>query len=217
MFGKLIKAISGSQKTEEAALPTVLDLTIGRTVQVDRLALDLLPDDLLFELEVPTLAITAQGLIDLTDDAEHAWVHRFYTDDDVMLQIMTGDRDGTSIREIALMVPLQSVYPEGKPAWDRWNARITAETFTTEDGTRFERAWFDDQPGSAEPVCFWEEIADDRDMSELRRIYQRSMMYIRNVGDTEELLLAITQEPEEGDNTGELMVGIALKQTDIGL
>jgi len=215
MFGKLFKGLRGAGAEAPSSLPMVADITIGRTVLIDRLALDLLPDTLVFELDQPVLPITAQGLIDLTSDADHAWVHRFYTDEDVMLQIMSVDRAGETIREISLFVPLKSYFPSDDVAWRSWASRLSAETFTTDEGVRFERAWFDDQPGPAEPVCFWEEITDDRQMTETRRIYQRSMLFVRAIEDSEEFLLAITQEPEQGDHTAELMIGIPLSRTAI--
>lgn len=220
MFGKLIKALGGTKEEDDGpGLPVVDGITIGRTVLVDRLVLDLLPAGGLFALDQPTLPITAQGLVDLTSDADHAWLHRFYTDDDVMLQIMSSDRDGSQIREISLFVPWRSSLPGTEEAWTRWATRLSAASFTTDEGVAFERAWFDAQPGPADPVCFWEEIADDREMHELRRIYQRCMLFARRLDEdgTEEFLLAITQEPETGDASAEIMIGIPLNRSALTL
>src|SRR5688572_4684428 len=90
MFGKLFG--SGKKPAEPVrALPVIRNVTIGRTVILDPLIWRRHGGDLKFELDRDTLEITAQGVIALDDGA---FVHRFYTDDHLMLQVVSDDRDG---------------------------------------------------------------------------------------------------------------------------
>jgi hypothetical protein len=61
-------------------------------------------------------------------------------------------------------------------------------------------------------VKFWESVYDDRRMTTQRRIYQTCMLFARELpGEARELLLAIEMEPDGGDLTHEVMVGIPLE------
>ncbi|MEO8114880.1 MAG: DUF2491 family protein, partial [Phenylobacterium sp.] len=78
----------------------------------------------------------------------------------------------------------------------------------------YRRFWFGDADVRQDPVSFWESVYDDREATTARRIYQTCMLFARALpGDGRELLLAIEMEPEGGDLTNEVMVGIPL---DIG-
>lgn len=211
MFRKLARMLGGSDN-ETPALPVIDGLTIDRTAIIDALMLKTRSTDNLFELEHNTLTIEAQGLVDLSNDAESSYIHRFYTDDDVMIQILTSDPAGQNVTERSLFVPLASFYPSAAKGMKQWIHDLGNPSLETEDGTRFERAWFDRQDARVDLVTFWENIYDDREMSTVRRIFQRCMLFIRE-GD--ELLLAIIQEPESGDATIEYMIGIPLSPNDI--
>ena len=69
-----------------SALPAVEGVTIGRTVSLDPRAWQRYGDETYFALDRYELTITAQGLIRL-DDGSH--LHRFYTDEEIMLQAVS--------------------------------------------------------------------------------------------------------------------------------
>ncbi len=86
-----------------------------------------------------------------------------------------------------------------------------APSFTSEGLPDYRRFWFADEAGAQEPVSFWENVYDDRAAATARRIFQTCMLFARDLpGDGRELLLAIEQEPEGGDLTHEVMIGIPL-------
>ena len=72
-------------------LAVVRNITVGRTVALDPLAWRRLGDETHFSLDRDALEITAQGVVRLDDGP---FVHRFYTDDHVMLQAMSDDAGG---------------------------------------------------------------------------------------------------------------------------
>ena len=80
MFRKLFGR--NERAAPEARLATVRNITVGRTVALDPLAWRRLGDETRFALDRDVLDITAQGLVSL-DGGQY--VHRFYTDDHVML------------------------------------------------------------------------------------------------------------------------------------
>lgn len=218
MFGKL-KSLMKSGK-EPDLVPEIESVTIGRTVLIDQLVLDLLGESTHLELASATLPITAQGLVNLSTDGETTYVHRFYTDDDVMFQVMTDALDGGNVQEISVFTPFDSAYPNTKARWKEWEDLIKAERFETDDGSVFERVWFEGEPGPAELVRFWETIYDDREKTGSRRIFQSCMLFARELESetvSDEFLLAIIMEPENGDKTVELMVGIPLASTDFNV
>ncbi|MBC7667116.1 DUF2491 family protein [Caulobacter sp. DWR2-3-1b2] len=210
MFGKLF----GRKDTAPvSALPAIRNVTLGRTVWLDTLAWRRLGDDLKFTLDTDTLEITAQGLIELR---EGGFVHRFYTDDNVMFQAVTDDREGQRVTDITVFIPWDSAYPGGKADEEAWAKRLRARTFTGPGLPEYRRDWFGDEAESQEPVAFWEDVHDDRDGIPDRRIFQTSMLFSRDLpGDGRELLLAIQQENENEDTrqrevSFEIMIGVAL-------
>src|SRR5262249_23593097 len=91
-----------------AELPVVRNVTIGRGVRLDPLAWRKLGSDAKFSLNTDTLEIVAQGQIDLGADG---YVHRFYTDDDVMLQVVSPDAEGRHAEDFTLFIPWSSAWP----------------------------------------------------------------------------------------------------------
>lgn len=207
MFGKLFGSDRG--RGEHQQLPVVRDITIGRSVVLDTLAWRRLGADLRFTLDRDTLAITAQGRIALEDGA---FVHRFYTDDHVMLQAVSDDAEGQLANDFTLFTPWRSDYPANERERRVWDVRLRAPYFEDEGLPLYHRFWFD---GDAEqpPVTFWEEVFYDRaSTSPAARLYQSCMLYSRELADEgRELLLAITVEPEKGDLSHEIMVGVPLQ------
>lgn len=190
------------------AIPVVRNITIGRSVRLDPLAWRRYGADTKVQLRGDALGIVAQGLIDLGADG---FVHRFYTDDDLMLQMVSPDPQGQQADDFTIFVPWASAYPPDARARREWADRLRARTFTDRGLPEYRRFWFGDADERQDPVSFWEEVYDDREGRQVRRIYQTCMLFARDLpGDGRELLLAIEMEPEGGDLTHEIMVGIPL-------
>jgi len=187
----------------------VRNVTVGRTVVLDPLAWRRLGPGAAFSLDRDTLEITAQGLIKL--DAG-GYVHRFYTDDHIMLQVVSEDPEGTQPDDFTLFAPWSSRYPDNAQAKSEWLSRLGAASFKEPGLPEFQRFWFAEEPGVQSPVSFWEEIFDDREASKpYARIFQRCMLFAREIGDEgRELLLAIAQETEGGELSHEIMIGAPL-------
>ncbi len=197
----------------EAGVPVVRHVTIGRTVMLDTLAWRRFGDSGHFTLDRDTLQIVAQGLVTL-DGGD--FVHRFYTDDDIMFQLVSNDRAGTDVTDITLFIPWDSAYPGSAGERSAWLRRLSAPTFQAPGLPVFQRFWFGEDAGEQPPVTFWEDIHDDRDGRVDRRIFQTCMLYHREVGaaglgEGRELLLAIEQEAEGEPVSHELMLGVPLE------
>lgn len=202
LFGGKKGAVGGP------AIPVVRNVTIGRTVRLDPLAWRRYGADTRVRLNTDTLGIAAQGLIDLGADG---FVHRFYTEDDLMLQMVSPDPEGREAEDFTLFVPWSSAYPPDARAKRQWADRLRARAFVADDLPEYRRFWFGDADERQDPVSFWEEVYDDRSGRDPRRIYQTCMLFARDLpGEGRELLLAIEMEPEGGDLTHEIMVGIPL-------
>jgi hypothetical protein len=206
----IFRGLFGGKKDEAraSAIPVVRNVTVGRSVRLDPLAWRRYGGDTHVKLRVDVLNIVAQGLIDLGADG---FVHRFYTEDDLMLQMVSPDAAGQEADDFTLFVPWASAYPPDARARREWADRLRARTFTADDLPEYRRFWFGETDERQDPVSFWEEVYDDRSGRDPRRIYQTSMLFARDLpGEGRELLLAIEMEPEGGDLTHEIMVGIPL-------
>jgi hypothetical protein len=187
----------------------VRNVALGRTVVLDPLAWQRFGGELRFSIQGDTLHIVAQGLVKLS---EGGFVHRFYTDDDVMFQAVSNDPAGQDVTDVTLFAPWESRYPSSSTQRATWRQLLTARTFTGEGLPAYRRAWFGDEAEHQEPVSFWEDLHDDRDGIVDRRIFQTSMLFARELdGDGRELLLAIDQENEAGEPSFEIMLGVALE------
>lgn len=195
-------------EVEDQVIPVVRNVTIGRTVRLDPLAWRRLGSDAKFALNTDVLEIAAQGRINLGADG---YVHRFYTEDDMMLQMVSPDPMGLQANDFTLFGPWSSDYPSDAAARRRWGDRLRARTFQGEGLPEYRRFWFGDADERQEPVSFWESVYDDRSGRHIRKIFQTCMLFSRDLpGEGSELLLAIEMEPEGGDLTHEIMVGIPL-------
>ena len=206
----MFERLFGRRRGEAAkpSLPVVRNLTIGRSLRLDPLAWRRLGAEARFRLDADVLSISAQGVIDLGADG---FVHRFYTDDEVMFQVVSRDREGQVAEDHTLFIPWTSDYPASPGERRRWHDRLQAKSFAAEGLPEYRRFWFGDTAEMQEPVSFWESVYDDRAAASARRIYQTCMLFARELpGDGRELLLAIAMEPEGGDLTHEVMIGVPL-------
>lgn len=202
LFGRK-QALAASQ------LPTIRNVTLGRSVVLDPLAWRRFGNELRFPFDGDTLQIVAQGLVELN---EGGFVHRFYTDDHVMFQAVSNDRAGQDVTDVTLFAPWDSIYPGSASERRALRNRLSAPSFTAEGLPDYRRFWFGDSAPVQEPVSFWEELHDDRDGIVDRRIFQTCMLFARDLtGDGRELLLAIEQESDAGDVSFEIMLGVALE------
>lgn len=206
MFDRLF---GRKQALEGPALPTVRNITIGRTAMLDPLAWRRFGDALRFPWDGDTLHIVAQGLVELS---EGGFVHRFYTEDHIMFQAVSNDRVGQDITDVTLFAPWESRYPGSPSEQSEWRRRLSAPSFTADGLPEYRRFWMGDEAPVQEPVSFWEDLHDDRDGIVDRRIFQRCMLFARDIEPAgRELLLAIEQESEAGEASFEIMLGIALE------
>ncbi|PHY17115.1 YjfK family protein [Caulobacter sp. BP25] len=206
MFGKLF----GRKDAQRPALPVIRNVTIGRTVVLDPLAWRRLGGEAKFALDRDTLEITAQGLIHLNDGA---FVHRFYTDDEILFQVVSDDREGQRANDFTVFVPWASEYPADRADRDLWAERLRARTFQPEGLPEYRRLWFGEDAERQDPVTLWEDVYYDREgATPDRRLFQTTMLFHRELsgGEGRELLLALTAEPEDGDVTHETMIGLPL-------
>ena len=200
-------------------LATVRNITVGRTVSLDPLAWRRLGDTTQFTLDRDVLDITSQGHVEL-EGGQH--VHRFYTEDHVMLQAMSDDAAGQESYDFTLFVPWTSAYPPNEAARRVWRDRLSAPVFegAAENLPDYPRFWFAESDAFQKPVDLWETIWDDRTATEpYSRIFQTCMLYARDLDDGRELMLALEMSPQDatgkpGDVTHEIMIGIPLEMAE---
>ena len=196
LFGQSDKAAPASR------LATVRNITVGRTVALDPLAWRRLGDETHFTLDRDVLDITAQGLVTL-DGGQ--FVHRFYTHDHVMLQAMSDDEAGAESYDFTLFIPWTSAYPPGERERRIWRDRLSAPVF---------HGAAEELPGYP-PVTLWETIWDDRAATTpYAKIFQTCMLYGRDLAGGRELMIALEQQPEGGETTHEIMIGIPLEMAE---
>ena len=95
--------------------------------------------------------------------------------------------------------------------------RLSSAVFdgTAEEVGQWPRFWFAESEARQPPVSFWEEIHDDRKaVTPYARIFQTCMLYARDVPGGRELMLALEQQPEGGETTHEIMIGIPLEMAE---
>ena len=217
----MFKRLFGGPTTPEPVnrLAVVRNITVGRTVSLDPLAWRRLQPETVFNLDTDALEITAQGTIAL-DSGQH--VHRFYTDDHVMLQAMSDDPSGAEAYDFSLFIPWTSAYPPGETERRAWRDRLSEPVFdgTPEELPAYPRFWFAESDARQPPVTLWETIWDDRTATTpFSRIFQTCMLYARDLAGGRELMLALEMEPEKAvdksaDISHEIMVGIPLEMAE---
>ena len=209
MFKRLFG--SGDKAPPPVTLAEVRNITVGRTVSLDTLAWDRLGDETHFKLDRDALEITAQGVVAL-DGGQY--VHRFYTDDHVMLQAMSDDAEGRASYDFTLFIPWTSAYPPSDRERRLWKDRLSEPVFdgAAEDLPSYPRFWFAENDLRQPPVTLWESIYDDRTATApYLKIFQTCMRYARDLSGGRELMMALEMEPEGGEVTHEIMIGIPLE------
>ena len=212
MFKRLFG--SDDKATPAPGLAQVRNITVGRTVSLDPLAWRRLGDETRFTLDRDALEITAQGVITL-DGGQ--FVHRFYTDDHVMLQAMSDDAAGQSAYDFTLFMPWSSAYPPGERERRLWSDRLSEPVFEggPEDLPAYPRLWFAESDARQPPVTLWETVYDDRAATTpYARIFQTCMLYARDLAGGRELMLALEMQPDGGETTHEIMIGIPLEMAE---
>jgi hypothetical protein len=211
----MFRRLFGQRDAEPASrLAQVRNITVGRTVALDPLAWRRLGAETCFSLDRDALEITAQGLIQLDDGP---FVHRFYTDDHVMLQAMSDDAAGAAAYDFTLFAPWSSAYPPDGAARRAWADRLSEPVFDgqAEGLPSYPRFWFSESEARQPPVRLWESVYDDRAALEpYSRIFQTCMLYARNLAGGRELMIALEQEPQGGEATHEIMIGIPLDMAE---
>lgn len=217
----MFKRLFGKSAPEQPAnrLATVRNITVGRTVSLDPLAWRRLGDTTKFTLDRDVLDITAQGHVEL-ESGQH--VHRFYTDDHVMLQAMSDDAAGQESYDFTLFSPWTSAYPPADRERRIWRDRLSEPVFhgAAEDLPDYPRFWFSESDAIQKPVELWETIWDDRtSTTPYSGIFQTCMLYARDLDDGRELMLALEMQPQDaagkpGDVTHEIMIGIPLEMAE---
>ena len=188
-------------------LPVVRNVTVGRSVRLDPLAWRRLNESS-FDLGRDTLDITAQGRIRLDDGS---FVHRFYTNDDVMLQAVSAIEDGSDADDFTIFHPHSSTYPANRQDQAAFVARLRAAEWNEPGLPPFDRFWYPGDLNDQEPVALWEDVFEDRTGPPVSSIRQTCMLYSRAVEpEGVELLLALAMQPEGGDLTHEIMIGLPL-------
>ncbi|MFN4040309.1 MAG: DUF2491 family protein [Brevundimonas sp.] len=211
----MFRRLFGQRDAEPASrLAQVRNITVGRTVALDPLAWRRLGAETCFTLDRDALEITAQGLIQLDDGP---FVHRFYTDDHVMLQAMSDDAAGAAAYDFTLFTPWSSAYPPDGAARRAWADRLSEPVFNgqAEGLPSYPRFWFSESEARQPPVRLWESVYDDRTALEpYSRIFQTCMLYARDLAGGRELMIALEQEPQGGEPTHEIMIGIPLDMAE---
>lgn len=202
-----------SKTSEDDEFATPLGLRMGAAVDIDTLPLRMHADDLHMPLPDTTIITVAQGYIDLGDGT---YVHRYYAEDDTMIQVLTvNGMEDQHVKEITLYMPYKSYYPGSEGEWAQWTAkggRIGQATYALDDGSKFERIWFDDTDGYADSVTFWEEVYEDPESDEHSKILHRAMLYGRNLEDGKKNeYLMVSVESCDGEETVEVMIGVDLE------
>jgi len=213
-FSKLF----GQPEEEPAPMATTgpLGLSVGRAVEIDFTHLRLAGEALSLPAPVSdTFIISGYGSVDLGGGST---VHRYYDDDNTMLQVLTEHGMGDeSIREITYYRPWDSYVPANRAEWLEWTGhqgRVGAPTFDA-DGVVFRRLWNPDTPGRIEPVEFVEDVETE---DSVRSIHQKVMAYRRDAGDLVEYLLVSVERPLDlGRDEGsiEFMIGYDVHRQDI--
>ncbi|HEY0326425.1 MAG TPA: DUF2491 family protein [Allosphingosinicella sp.] len=190
-------------------LPVVEGVTIGRTVSLDPRAWQRYGDETYFALDRYELSITAQGLIRLDDGTS---VHRFYTDEEIMLQAMSRSPDGRDAYDFTLFQPWSSNQPADGYQSQAFIARMHRPWWQETGMPDYRRYWFEGNDLDQPPLRLIEDVYEDLSGRPVRQVSQVCMLYSRPLPpDGAELLLALDiQGGTLGYSSQEIMIGVPL-------
>ena len=217
----MIRSLFGGGRSEEA-LPRErgpLQCAIGGAIEIDTLGLQAALASGEPAMEPPAggpfiVAAVGTAMLDATSE-----LTRYYDEYDRLLQVLAAPRGGPeTITDVSLYSAWDSVVPVGAQEWERWvgpRGLVGAPRYDA-DGILFERYW-----GSGEdhaPLVEFVETVEDGETS--RRIHQRCMLYARNVGRGEEMLLLNIEQDlaDEAQRQGAaiaFMIGYGLGAADV--
>ena len=216
VFGTLKSLFGGGSQPEVPKVSTgPYGLHVGRAASFDLLRLKLEAGRLAMPIPSETLVITGHGVARL--DAS-GLLHRYYDDDDAMLQILCGGGvDDGDIQEITLYHLWDVVSPTTAGEWASWDGpggKIGLATFEA-DGFRFERVWGEPSTPWVPPAEFNEDVTvTGGDRKTLR---QKIMPYRREVGSVVETLILAVERDLASQDRGSVtfMIGYGLSPSDV--
>lgn len=190
-------------------LPAIEGVTIGRIVSLDPRAWQRYGEETYFALDRCELAITAQGLIRL-DDGSH--VHRFYTDEEIMLQMLSRSPDGRDASDFTLFQPWSSSTPQDGWQSQAFIGRMHRAWWEEPGMPPYRRFWFEGNDMDQPPLRLIEAVYEDQSGQPIRQVSQVCMLYSRPLPlDGAELLLALDIEGGTlGHSSQEIMIGVPL-------
>lgn len=212
VFGKLFG--SKDERKPAETLPAIGDATIGRALRIDRSPLAAL-DDGLDEETSTDFVVVAQGVAELADQSGSSWLHRFYDEDDRMLQVLTDSRDGGIPEEWSFYVPVASEHLAIGETVEAWRPRLQKAN-SSYNGRTFARIWYDGDDSDQPPVRFTETVFEQREQKDGRTIVQECMIYGADIAVGELLLLDLIMDAG-ADVSFERMLGVGLRDHHIGL
>lgn len=192
-------------------LAIVHDLTVGRTVSLNPALWQRHGQETWFGLDHVDLAIVAQGLI-RTEDGAH--IHRFYTEDEIMLQVVSRTPDGRDADDFTVFHGLASEQTQDERSRRAFIDRISKPWFDHE-GTAYRRFWFEGNDLDQMPVHLVETVFEDPSGRSARTVSQVCMLYSRPLpAGGSELLLALEVAGEDNRMSQDVMVGLPLTPAD---
>ena len=220
----MIGGLFGRGKKEEEKAPEPvergpLSVANGQAIEIDDLTLRASLAGRECAMDLPSInPFIVAGIGQTMLDADMQ-LTRYYDDDDRMIQVMGAP--GCSIEEavdVSFYMPWDSVVPASRADWDEWtgpSGSLGLPTYDA-DGILYRRFWGDGD-GRMALVEFVEEV--DAEGSK-REIHQKSMLYARDLGGLNEMLLILTQRDlkgraSEGGASIEFMIGYGINSADV--
>jgi len=220
----MMGGLFGRGKKEEEKAPEhkergPLAVAIGQAIEIDDLTLRASLAGRECAMDVPSInPFIVAGIGQTMLDADMQ-LTRYYDDDDRMIQVMGAP--GRSIEEavdVSFYMPWDSVVPASHRDWEEWtgpNGLLGMTTYDA-DGILYQRFWGDGE-GRMALVEFIEEVEAD---GVTREIHQKSMLYARDLGGLDEMLLILTQRDlkgraSEGGSSIEFMIGYGINSADV--
>jgi hypothetical protein len=189
-------------------------LSLGRAVTFDLIRLKIAGDALAMGVPPERMVISGHGSVDLGGGS---LLHRFYDDNDRMLQVVcNGSVD--EVQEVMLLQPWDNVVPATQGEWLAWlgpNGKMGQAKYNA-DGIIFDRVWGDPNTPWIPAVEFVEDIVVDEGAD--KSIHQSSMAYKRILpGDVTENLIIIAERNLALSDPGDIafMVGYSLSPADV--